>query len=99
MGAKVNIPFSEKYVLGGKLVGPNLFRGVADRVEVLAFDDKAIVLADDADKIDTSTLKATKCRTAKYSDPHLQLRLEAISKSQMDYERLIALDDDSSATY
>jgi hypothetical protein len=99
MGAKVNVPFAEKYVLGGKLVGPNPFRGVADPVEVLAFDDKAIVLADDGGKIDTSTLKATKFRTEKYSDPDLQLRLEAISESKMDYERLIALDDDSSTTY
>jgi len=93
MAAKVNVPFAGKYVLGGKLVGLNPFRGVADPVEVLAFDDKAIVLADDGGEIDTSTLKATECRTAKYSDPDLQLRLEAISESKMDYERLIALDE------
>ena len=93
MAAKVNVPFAGKYVLGGKLVGLNPFRGVADPVEVLAFDDKAIVLADDGGEIDTSTLKATECRTAKYSDLDLQLRLEAISKNKMDYERLIALDE------
>ena len=35
LNAKVNIPFAGKYILGGKLIELNDYRGVADAVEVL----------------------------------------------------------------
>src|SRR5690606_34893683 len=46
LGAQVNIPFAGTYVLGGRLHYLNPSRGVADPVEVAAFDPSAVVLAD-----------------------------------------------------
>jgi hypothetical protein len=63
--ARRHLPFAGKYLLGGKLAPLNPFRGVADAVEVLEFDTRAIVLADAGDgEIDLGTLEATATRSA-----------------------------------
>lgn len=87
--AKVNMPFAGKYLLGGKLIGLNDFRGVADPVEVLAFDEKAVVLADNGGEINTSTLVPSHIRTNRYEENEKIKRMEEIKNLRMDYERLI----------
>lgn len=62
LGARVDIPFAGQYILGGRLSHLNPYRGVSDAVEVLAFDDKAVVLEQGA-SIDTVTFIPTKERT------------------------------------
>ena len=91
--AKINIPFAGKYILGGKLVGLNDFRGVADPVEVLEFDEKAVVLADNGGEINTSNLTPNRIRTNKYDDDEKIKRVEEIKPMRMDYERLIAAEE------
>ena len=93
MNAKVNIPFAGKYILGGKLFGMNDFRGVADPVEVLDFDEKAIVLADNGGEINTSSLISNEIRTYKYDEREKIKRIEEIKTMRMDYERLISADE------
>ncbi|HEX2878433.1 MAG TPA: hypothetical protein VHO25_02740, partial [Polyangiaceae bacterium] len=85
---KVTIPFAGKYWLGGKLVGLNAFRGVADAVDILNFDERAVVLADGGDSsIDTATLRATSVRTLRYEEKAIQDFLKSIQSAPMDYER------------
>ena len=91
--AKVNIPFAGKYILGGKLVGINDFRGVADPIEVLEFDKKAVVLADNGGEINTSNLTPNHIRTNKYNEREKTKRIEEIKTMRMDYERLIATEE------
>jgi UDP-MurNAc hydroxylase len=93
MDAKVNIPFAGKYILGGKLIGLNEFRGVADPVEVLEFDEKAVVLADNGGEVDTSHLTPNLVRTKKYDEREKTKRIEEIKTMRMDYERLIAAEE------
>jgi UDP-MurNAc hydroxylase len=88
--AKINIPFAGKYVLGGKLVGLNEFRGVADPVEVLEFDKRAIVLADNGGEIDTNGMRPSAVRTSKYNDMEKEKRFDEIRNLKFDYERLIS---------
>ena len=89
MNAKVNIPFAGKYLLGGKLAKLNTYRGVADAIEVLTIDPKALVLADDGGEINTLDLKPTEVRTQRYSLADIERRIDEISNYKMDYERLI----------
>lgn len=91
--ARVNIPFAGKYILGGKLGDLNDFRGVADPVEILNFDEKAIVLADNGGEIDTSTLTPTVTREKKYDENTKNERIKYLKTMQMDYERLISADE------
>jgi UDP-MurNAc hydroxylase len=93
MGAKVNIPFAGKYILGGKLSDMNDYRGVADPVEVLEFDEKAVVLADNGGEINTSNLIPNHIRTNKYDAREKTKRIEEIKTMRMDYERLIAAEE------
>jgi UDP-MurNAc hydroxylase len=87
IGARVNIPFAGKYLLGGKLAALNDFRGVADAVEVRAFDPSAVVLDDGGDaSIDTETLVATRIRNEAYSEASLRERLREIRNRPMAYE-------------
>jgi len=88
--ATVNIPFAGKYVLGGRLAGMNEFRGVADPVEILEFDNKAIVLADNGGEIDTKYFIPTQVRTKMYDEIEKVQRMEEIKSAKMDYERLIS---------
>ncbi len=91
--AKVNIPFAGKYILGGKLSGMNDFRGVADAVEVLEFDKKAIVLGDNGGEINTSNLIPNSIRNNKYDEREKIARIEEIKTKLMNYERLIAAEE------
>lgn len=91
--AKVNIPFAGKYILGGKLADLNDFRGVADPVEILDFDQKAIVLADNGGEIDTSTFIPTAKREKRYDESIKNKRIEYLKVMQMNYERLISADE------
>lgn len=93
INAKVNIPFAGKYILGGKLTNLNAVRGVADPVEVLAFDKSAVVLADNGGEINTLSLTPSSVRTEKYDDIEIQKCIEGISNEKMDYERLIAKEE------
>ena len=88
--AKRNIPFAGKYILGGKLLPLNSFRGVADPVEVLDFDPSAVVLDDNGGEINTITLMPTATRAQRYTKESLDKRLAEIKNVQMDYERLIS---------
>jgi UDP-MurNAc hydroxylase len=88
--ARVNIPFAGKYILGGKLAELNACRGVADPVEVLDFDSRAVVLADDDGEIDTISLQGSAVRTQRYSVIDLERRIRELAHCKMDYERLMA---------
>jgi UDP-MurNAc hydroxylase len=88
--AKKNVPFAGKYILGGKLANLNAVRGVADAVEVLAFDPDAVVLADDGGEIDTMTFQPSAVRTMPYSNDLIERRIKEIRAQKMDYERLIS---------
>lgn len=91
--AKVNIPFAGKYILGGKLSDLNDFRGVADAVEVLDFDEKSVVLSDDGGEIDTHSLRPSKTREVRYHESDIKRRIDELKYKKMDYERLISLDE------
>ena len=93
LGASVNIPFAGKYILGGKLVSLNSYRGSADPVEVLEFDKKAVVLADGGAEINTLTLQPTKARLVAYDQEMIDQRCEEIKDHRMDYERLLSEDE------
>ena len=93
LNAKVNIPFAGKYILGGKLSHLNFVRGVADPVEVLEFDEHAIVLADNGGAIDTKNLKANAVRTAIYDKKEVEKVIDKIKNKKMDYERLISIEE------
>jgi UDP-MurNAc hydroxylase len=84
------IPFAGQYLLGGKLSVLNDGRGVADAVEVLAFDPTAVVLADGGDaSIDAETLRPTSTRTEPYSQAALEAFIATIRDRRMDYEAYI----------
>lgn len=87
--AKVNIPFAGKYLLGGRLAHLNRYRGVADAVEVLDIDPRAVVLADFDGAINTATLQPTGVRAVGYSNDAIEMRVRAIREFKMSYELLI----------
>ena len=87
LDAKINIPFAGKYILGGKLHGLNRFRGVADATEVLAFDCRAVVLADGGNaSIDTHALCASDVRIQPYDPIDYENYGRTLSNRKMDYE-------------
>lgn len=87
---KISIPFAGKYILGGKLASLNAFRGVADATELLAIDERAIVLRDNGGQISTTDLKPTAVRVEPYPEKDIEQRQREISQYKLDYERLIA---------
>ena len=90
--ARRHLPFAGKYLLGGRMAPLNPFRGVADAVEVLDFDPRAIVLADGGDgEIDLGTLEASAVRTAPYSQEALGARIREIATLPLDYETEISV--------
>jgi UDP-MurNAc hydroxylase len=90
MDARLHIPFAGQYLLGGRLARLNPVRGVADAVEVLAFDERAVVLGDDGGEISTADLRRpTRIRTEPYDPAALRARERQIAQEPMDYERLI----------
>lgn len=90
MDATVNIPFAGKYILGGKLSGLNSYRGVADPVEVLNFDKKAVVLSDNGGEINTISFKPSNSRVLVYEEKEVNKRINEIKEEKMDYERLFS---------
>lgn len=89
LNAKVNIPFAGKYLLGGRLTHLNKYRGVADAIEVLNIDPRAVVLADQGGEINTATLQPTEVRTIGYSNDAIEMRMLEIRDFKMSYELLI----------
>ncbi len=90
--ARYNLPFAGKYLLGGKLAGLNEFRGVADPVEILKIDPKAIVLADGgAGTIDLAADVVGETRDEPYSEADRQSRINEIKNLPLDYEREIQI--------
>lgn len=89
INAKVNIPFAGKYILGGALAPLNYFRGVADPVEILRFDERAIILADDGGLINTENLQAVGVRLHPYPPKDIALRINEVKGEKLDYEKLI----------
>jgi len=83
LDAQVNIPFAGQYILGGKLSHLNQYRGVADAVEVLEFDPRAVVLEEGA-SIDTDTLRGTDERYGLYDVEDMERYASTLTKS-MDY--------------
>jgi UDP-MurNAc hydroxylase len=84
--ATVNLPFAGKYILGGARVGLNEYRGVADAVEILDFDARAIVLGDLGGAISTADLKPTSTRTTVYDRSQFLQRCQELSEARMAYE-------------
>ncbi|MBM4263815.1 MAG: MBL fold metallo-hydrolase [Deltaproteobacteria bacterium] len=93
LNPKVTIPFAGKYLLGGKLAGLNHLRGVADATEVLAFDARAVVLADECGYIDTVDFQPSKVRNAPYDPDVIETYLRLIASRQFDYDRLMNADE------
>ena len=85
--ARHHLPFAGKYILGSRLAPMNDYRGVADPVEVLAFDPAAIVLDDGGSgTIDLTTDDIGALRTEPYSEADRQKRLEEITGLPLDFE-------------
>src|SRR5262249_11927237 len=93
LAARLNMPFAGKYLLGGKLVGLNEYRGVADAVEVLEIDPRAVVLADAGGEINTADLVPTKVRTSPYQKAELDAAYRRIAPFKLDYERLVPVEE------
>ncbi|MEM9312110.1 MAG: MBL fold metallo-hydrolase [Pseudomonadota bacterium] len=91
VGAKKNLPFAGKYLLGGKLAPMNAFRGVADPVEILEIDPNAVILADNGGSIDTTSLNPSAVRTQRYDQEMVAKRISELADKPMDYERLMDL--------
>jgi UDP-MurNAc hydroxylase len=89
MGAKKNIPFAGKYLLGGKLASLNRYRGVADPVEVMEFDPSAVILADNGGGINTLEFTPTSTRRNPYRKDDIESRVREIEGREMSYERLL----------
>jgi len=83
LGAKVDIPFAGQYVLGGRLAYLNDYRGVSDAVEILEFDDKAVVLEEGA-SISTDTLTPTAVRTEPFDKWDMRVYASGLN-DPMDY--------------
>lgn len=82
------VPFAGKYVLGGALHTLNRYRGVADATEILAFDDRAVVLDDGgAASIDTETFKPTAARTRPYDAKAMDAYAATLADRPMLYEK------------
>ena len=92
LAPKVAIPFAGQYVLGGKLAPLNKYRGVADAVEVKAFDKSAVVLDDGGDAyIDTASLRANRERSHVYDAEVMERYVSALATREMEYETYFRL--------
>jgi UDP-MurNAc hydroxylase len=92
MGARKNIPFAGKYLLGGRLAKLNGLRGVADPVEVLRVDKNAVVLEDRVGEINTKTLEANICRTKAYTQLAIDAKISDIQNAKFAYEAFVSDD-------
>ncbi len=88
LNPQMAIPFAGKYYLSGSLAKLNKFRGVADAVEVLAIDPKAIVLADGGRaQVNTLDFNPSETRVQPYDQVKLDEYLKSISNVEFDYIR------------
>jgi UDP-MurNAc hydroxylase len=83
------IPFAGQYVLGGRLAHLNPYRGVSDPVDVLAIDERAVVLAEGA-AIDAETLTPTAVRTTPFPPEDIAGYALGLSSAPMAYEKAFA---------
>lgn len=83
LDAKVNIPFAGQYLLGGRLAHLNKYRGVSDAVEVLPFDNNALVLEQGA-SIDTKTFIPTGERVKTFDIKEMEAYASSLTEP-MDY--------------
>tara|TARA_Y100000590_G_scaffold468016_1_gene649007 strand:- start:444 stop:1730 length:1287 start_codon:yes stop_codon:yes gene_type:complete len=89
--ADINLPFAGEYILGGKLVHLNDYRGTADAFEIAAIDSKALIL-ENGGSIDLNTNEITNVRESLYDQKSLLRRYDEVSKHLLDYEEDIDLD-------
>jgi len=80
-----HMPFAGEYILGGKLVELNKYRGVADAFEVTKFDKKALVF-NTGGYIDLVSNNVVDTRSAKYPQNDINERLKEIRLKKLDYE-------------
>jgi len=83
------IPFAGKYVLGGKLAELNEGRAVIDAVDMLEYDDNAIILEDHGHVLNFSGNGWIRgdARLKPYDKEHVDHHIESISRNKMDYEK------------
>ena len=80
-----HLPFAGEYILGGKLVELNQYRGVADSFEVTEFDKKALVF-NAGGSINLVNNNIENIRSEKHPQDDLNKRLEEIKVKKLDYE-------------
>jgi len=86
---KHTIPFAGKYVLGGKLAELNEGRAVIDAVDMLEYDDRAIILEDHGHGLNfggNGWIRGD-ARLKPYKKELVDHRIKSISKNKMDYEK------------
>ena len=80
-----HLPFAGEYILGGKLVELNKYRGVADAFEVTEFDNKALVF-NAGGYINLVNNNIVNIRSEKYHQDDLNKKLKEIKVKKLDYE-------------
>ena len=80
-----HMPFAGEYILGGKLVELNKYRGVSDAFEVTEFDQKALVF-NTGGHIDLVNNNVVDIRGERHSQNDLNKKLKEIEIRQFDYE-------------
>ena len=80
-----HLPFAGEYILGGKLVELNQYRGIADSFEVTKFDNKALVF-NAGGYINLINNNVVNIRSEKHSQDDLKKKLEEIKVKKLDYE-------------
>ena len=80
-----HLPFAGEYILGGKLVELNQYRGVSDAFEVTEFDKKALVF-NTGGYINLLNNSIVDIRNEKYRQDDVNIKLEEIQFNKLDYE-------------
>ena len=80
-----HLPFAGEYILGGKLVELNQYRGVSDSFEITEFDNKALVF-NAGGYINLENNNIVNIRIEKYPQDDLNKKLEEIKFEKLDYE-------------
>jgi len=80
-----HLPFAGEYILGGKLVELNQYRGVSDSFEVTEFDNKALVF-NAGGSINLVNNNIVNIRSEKHPQDDLNKKLEEIKFKKLDYE-------------
>ena len=80
-----HLPFAGEYILGGKLVELNQYRGASDAFEVTEFDNKALVF-NAGGYIDLVNNNIVDIRSEKYPQDAINKKLKEIKFKKLDYE-------------